>query len=387
MTAFPILLILVTVLACVTVLAIKVRDIRRDSDNGMHRASALFTAGILATMVLWLESDATDRYTGIPGFGILLSDVAAMLAVCASQIWFVYLTTRTELARRTSSLCYIGFVIAAVAVVTLFALFGAAYPNGGRYRYLYICYVGVSAVAAVVFGFRYAGLTAKPWLRIGFRFIAIGGLVVIARLGFLGYTLVEADLGYPPRPSHVLVDGILTVTGLLIVIAGLGLPSGGEAFESALHSYRCLRAERRLDPLSRHLTSAIGTAGAVPVPTGREWNPLRDAEFRLCRRVVDIRDAQLALRGYADPEVRRVATQRSELLALPEQERGPAIEAAVIAAAIRAKQAGESPRHNATMTLFAEYGGADTLLDEGEWLGRVGRALRSSAIVHTDAGS
>lgn len=56
------------------------------------------------------------------------------------------------------------------------------------------------------------------------------------------------------------------------------------------------------------------------------------------------------------------------------------IEAAVIAAAIQAKQAGDPPRHNTTMTLSAEHGGTDTLLDEAEWLEHVSRALRSFEI-------
>ncbi|MFI7667524.1 MAB_1171c family putative transporter [Nocardia sp. NPDC049526] len=385
MTSHPILLILLTALACVTVLAIKARDIMRDPDNGMHRASALFAGAILATMAVWLESDAIDYHTHVPEIGILLSDVTAMLAVCASQIWFVYLTTRTEIARRRSRLCYTGFVVVVAAVVSLFAISSSTSPNGTRYRYLFICYVGVSAVAAVVFGFRYAALTAKPWLRIGFRVIAIGGIVVLARLAFLAYTLVVADLGHPPQPMYAVVDGLLTVTGLLIVIAGMALPSGGEVFGSLLHAYRCHRTERQLSALSRHLASATGTASAVPFPVDREWNPLRDAEFRLCRRVIDIRDAQLALRGYADPQVRRLAAERSAALGLPDHERGPMIEAAVIAAAIQAKQAGIPARHNTTMTLSAENGGADTLLDEAEWLGRISRALRSSEIVRRNA--
>ncbi|MEU4341369.1 MAB_1171c family putative transporter [Nocardia sp. NPDC023852] len=384
MTPDPILLILLTAFACVTVLAIKARDIMRDPDNGMHRASALFTGAILATMMLWLESDAIDHHTHIPTIGVMLSDVTAMLAVCASQIWFVYLTTPTEIARRRSPLCCAGFVVVIAAVVSLFAAFPPASPNGARYRYLFICYVGVSAVAAVVFGFRYAVLTAKPWLRIGFRVIAIGGIAVIARLAFLGYVLVAADLGHTPQPLHATVDGLLTVTGLLIVIAGMALPSGGELLGSLLHAYRCHRAERQLIELSGHLTSATGTASAVPIPIGREWNPLRDAEFRLCRRVVDIRDAQLALRGHADPRARQLAAERSDALGLPDHERGPMIEAAVIAAAIRAKRAGIPPQHNMTMTLFAQHGGADTLLDEARWLGHVSRALRSFEIARPE---
>ncbi|WP_433203124.1 MAB_1171c family putative transporter [Nocardia sp. CA-107356] len=385
MTHEPILPILLTAFACVTVLAIKARDILQDPDNGMHRASALFAGAILATMAFWLESDAIDHHTHVPEIGILLSDVTAMLAVCASQMWFVYLTTPAEIARRRSRLCYAGFVVVVAAAVALFVMSPSTSPNGAQYRYLFICYGGVSAVAAVVFGFRYAVLTAKPWLRIGFRVIAIGGMVVMARLTFLGYTLVVVDLGHTPQPMYAAVDGVLTVTGLLIVIAGMALPSGGEALESLLHAYRCHRTERQLSGLSWHLTSATGTACAVPLPVGREWNPLRDAEFRLCRRVIDIRDAQLALRGYADPQVRRLAVERSDALGLPDHERGPVIEAAVIAAAIQAKQAGIPPRHNTTMTLSAEHSGADTLLDEARWLGRVSRALRSSEMAGVQA--
>lgn len=386
MTPDPILLIVLTAFACTAVLAIKARAIVRDSGNGMHRASALFAGAILATMMLWLESDAIDRYTDVPMIGILFCDITAMLAVCASQVWFVYLTTDTDIAHRRSPLCCAGFLLVVAAIVALFVTYPPASANNARYRYLFICYVGVSAVAAVVLGFRYATLTTKPWLRIGFRVIALGGIAVIARLTFLGYVLTAADLGHPPRPIHATVDGLLTVIGLLIVITGMVLPSSGESLSALLHAYRCHRAERRLRALSRHLTTATGTTNTVPLPVGREWNPLRDAEFRLCRRIVDIRDAQQALRGYADPQAQALATERSRTLGLPDHERGPIIEAAVIEAAIQARQAGHPPRHSTTMTLPTEYGITETLLDEATWLRHIGHALRSSEIVRRNIG-
>ncbi|GAB2691053.1 MAB_1171c family putative transporter [Kitasatospora kifunensis] len=101
---------------------------------------------------------------------------------------------------------------------------------------------------------------------------------------------------------------------------------------------RWLRARRRytaLEPLWSALHSAVpGIALGEGAGTGRR-PALRDAEFALYRRIIEIRDGQLALRPFVHPEVAGWVSQ-----AMGGQPHGALVEAATLAAALEAGRAG-----------------------------------------------
>src|SRR5439155_23768653 len=103
----------------------------------------------------------------------------------------------------------------------------------------------------------------------------------------------------------------------------------------------------------------------------------RDLDFRLYRRVIEIRDGRLALRGFLDERVAATADALGRRAGLSGDALAAATEAAVIAAALRAKAAGAPARPPAAEPVT---GGRD-LADEVAWLTQVARAFAGSPVV------
>ena len=124
------------------------------------------------------------------------------------------------------------------------------------------------------------------------------------------------------------------------------------------------RMLRQLAPLRAALVAAVPDAARVAVQTA--------PRPRLHQTVVEIRDAVLALRPYWDDQVVQRGRQEADAARLTGKARACSVEAAVLAAALRAKAAGvpasgASPAHG-----WQHMPGRD-LLSEAAWLVRVSR--------------
>ncbi len=129
------------------------------------------------------------------------------------------------------------------------------------------------------------------------------------------------------------------------------------------------RALRRLRPLHSALRAAVPEAVSVADPVGR-----RDASFRLYQQVIEVRDAALALRPYRDPEVARIAQRDGRASGLSGAELAAAVEAAVLASALRARSAGEPVPTPAGTTTWVPSAGA-CLRTEAACMAKVSRAF------------
>jgi hypothetical protein len=124
------------------------------------------------------------------------------------------------------------------------------------------------------------------------------------------------------------------------------------------------RMLRQLEPLRAALVAAVPDAARVTVQTA--------PRPRLHQTVVEIRDAVLALRPYWDDQVVQRARQEADAARLTGKARACSVEAAVLAAALRANAAGlpasgVKPAHG-----WQHKPGWD-LLSEATWLVRVSR--------------
>jgi hypothetical protein len=104
---------------------------------------------------------------------------------------------------------------------------------------------------------------------------------------------------------------------------------------------------------------------------------LRDLDFRLYRRVIEIRDGRLALRSYLDPQIDAAACKLGQEAGLGTEELPVVIEAASLAAALRAKTEGRPSPGRQT---FEAPGWAD-LDSEAAWLRKVTSAYVNSPVV------
>ena len=137
--------------------------------------------------------------------------------------------------------------------------------------------------------------------------------------------------------------------------------------------------------LARHLLREVGPLhsallGAVPeasagaacgcAVTGGAGD---DAGLRLYQRVIEIREAMLALRPWRDPDVATAASVAG-LAGLAGDELAAKVEAAVLAAAVRARNAGHPVRRPAGDGGCLWVAGPD-LRSEADWLVQVSRAF------------
>ena len=141
--------------------------------------------------------------------------------------------------------------------------------------------------------------------------------------------------------------------------------AGAAAYPPAL----AWRALRRLMPLRSALCDAVPEAASIVVPSGR-----RAARLRLYQRVIEIRDAALMLRPYRDPEVASAAALVARAAGITGDELAATVEAAVLAAAVRVRNAGRPALNSAGDTGVAPALGLG-LRSEADWLAAVSRAF------------
>jgi len=108
------------------------------------------------------------------------------------------------------------------------------------------------------------------------------------------------------------------------------------------------------------------------------------ARYRLHRRVVEIRDAQLALRPFQDSRAAADAAGAALVAGLPQDERDAVIEAVMIVSALGARRNGAASASSPDAGHGVPEPGND-LQSEAERLLRVSRAVRCSPIVRQAA--
>ncbi|WP_309111979.1 DUF6545 domain-containing protein [Saccharothrix sp.] len=133
-----------------------------------------------------------------------------------------------------------------------------------------------------------------------------------------------------------------------------------------------------LIPLWQHMTAAVphvqlddtDQACVTPTPTG---------EYRLYRRVIEIRDAQYTLRPHVPPEIRDWARATARERGLDPTAADILVEAAELGAALDAHRAGRRRHPEVLEALTPQHlSGPPNLIAEARWLTQIGTALRSN---------
>ena len=137
----------------------------------------------------------------------------------------------------------------------------------------------------------------------------------------------------------------------------------------------------RLRPLWAALRQVIPEV-TLPRPPGVRLN----IRYRVDRRVIEIRDAELALRAYSPPEVPGRAEAAARCAGLDADEAVAVAEAAVIATALAARRDGQPPRLDGTPGKVTSTLPGNDLRAEAARLILVSRAFRRSPIVARIAG-
>ena len=228
---------------------------------------------------------------------------------------------------------------------------------------------------------RYAHVSLHVSLRIGFRLVAVGGIL---GLGFVANEALRSGTTYlnvaDPLPaarlSQLLIAGFMAAGLTGTTMPAWGPHAGIPALVDWLHRYRSLR---RLYPLWLALYQASPQIALFPpVPFLADILAWRQLEFRLHRRVVEIRDGQLMLRPYRHPAAMEYARELCATAGLAEEEAAVVLEATDLAVALRMRAAGRVMGSLAPTPLAPA--GAN-LESEAAALERVARCYRRSPLV------
>jgi hypothetical protein len=245
-------------------------------------------------------------------------------------------------------------------------------PLVAIYGFLYVATLLVTLAEITRMCLRYSRVAGCRWLQRGLRTTAIGAVIYSVTVWSRGFSLVAVHLGLSPLEWELLTPAAVGI-GIPLVIAGLTMPCWGPHVSDLCLLWNNYRTYRRLYPLWRDLYQA--SPGIALHPPTRSMTHLN---YRLYRRVIEIRDGLLALRSYRDPEVRIHARRCGEAAGWSGDELRAAVAAAQLKAALKAKAQGvvvraDSRAGSDDRALFELRRGND-LTTEAEWLGQIARA-------------
>jgi hypothetical protein len=363
----------------------KLRDLRRDPRNPTLWAFwiSITLCAVIATLriapVYWRLENVT---------GFLLIWTGLILLGCVAIQTTVLLWTHPP--RQAWSKIRVRLLLFSLAAMVMVAIVlrapmdtaradlapfsranGLLYGHTPESAMIFLGVMGYTAVDMTWHFLRYARLVDRHWLRRGLRLMAVGGMLAIA------YNLVRLASVVALRLDLAVPDGAQPVAALFasstisVFIVGSTMPAWGPK----LHR---LRAYRQLRPLWLALSQAAPEVVLDP-PSSRylgRWR-IRDLDFRLYRRIIEIRDSRLALRPYLDQDVAATARRLGQEASLEGDALRATVEASVLAGAIRAKARGRPAKAHPRI----DTPGGDDLAGELAWLTDVAKAFASSPIV------
>jgi hypothetical protein len=307
------------------------------------------------------------RGSGIDHLARLIGHGGMLFAAWAAQEFLAHMNGLGRGAR-----WHVWWIAGSFAVMcVLFALvpsLDARQPGILEYCAVYLAGQAPAFGNVIRLGLRYARAADAPALRIGMRLVAAGTAIALL---YLVNKVVKAaatrfDFAYPLGDAFV-VGKSLPAAADVLVLVGATLP----AIAGWLHRYRHFQ---HLGPLWRALYRAE-PAIALDPPAGPDVLAVGGLRLRLYRRVIEIRDGLLALHPYREDDIAATAREHARRAGLTGQQLEAAVEAAVVAAALRSRASRDLPPDAATPATAPVSGGVD-LASDTVFLSRVARAYR-----------
>ncbi|WP_019872110.1 MAB_1171c family putative transporter [Salinispora oceanensis] len=374
--------------------------LRQDPENvalaGLAGYLACFVlAFTFATPVVYSKVGALTGMTNLATLVVYVAVIGTALAQTAVQAWWLYPRNRAVPAIRRR-LTY--FIATLVAMAVLFALapvddaehpvdFDAHYaatPLAAAFLLIYLAAFSAMQLDLAITSRRCArAVKDQTWLRRGLHTVAAGGLVSQGYAAIKAGTLIGLWAGPDETLARWNIQAAPIVASLaaLLITGGWIMPAWARQLDGLSAWLRLLRTYQRLYPLWVDLCRSTDNEYALDKPTSRlvdTARAARDVKMRTYRLIIEIRDAQLALRPYLDAAEVDRARRSGARAGLAGVELEAVVEAAALAASIAGKQGGHSTDEE-SMTGHTEVGG--DLASEVDWLTQVARAYRDSPIV------
>lgn len=232
--------------------------------------------------------------------------------------------------------------------------------------------LGRSAVLA----WRCARRIPVLYIDVGMRAVSVAAVAELAVTVARASEITAAMSGMPATGQET--AGVYAAQGiaLIVIIAGVTVTAWFPAVASGMFQARMWTEWWRLRPLWADLVRAFPDIRLPPQPGTR-----LNARYRLHRRVIEIRDAELALRPHLDEQIAGAAADAARSAGLPRERWGAVIEAAGIASALHARQEGTLSHPNGTASDPVTPTPRNDLDAEAVRLLLVSREIRHSPIV------
>lgn len=369
----------IAALSSYAALVYRLCQVRRSWRDSAYRTLVVTLLLQCLTFTMGAVAMSGDSFLGVGNLAILVMHVSAVAFCVAAEIILLRWAADPEEAVRKARYWLITGVALSVLLIALFFVAdGPGRPatdfNTGSGQPLVLVYLLVFIVSQAVpcvTIFRqcgpYARMTGKASLRQALRMLSVAAVILFLYCTCRTVNILTAAAGIDIGVWQ-LASNVFSAAGIVTLSLGLTFSSWEASAAKLLewaHSYRSYRA---LYPLWRDLYES--SPDIVLEPPGSA--SVSDLNYRLHRRVIEIRDGWRDLRPYID---RTAPAGGAADPAASEEYRQAHAEAAQIKQALHAKRAGTVPDLNKDAGDFDDRD-TDNFSAEVAWLTQVAAVYR-----------
>ncbi|MCX5583472.1 MAB_1171c family putative transporter [Streptomyces erythrochromogenes] len=383
MTAIRTLCFAIAALSSYAALFYRLSQARRNWRDGAYRALIATLLLQCLTFTMGAVAMGGGSFLGVGNLAILIMHLAAVAFCVAAQIILLRWAATDEAAARGTRYWLITGIVLDVLLTALFFLAdGPGRPASdfdGTSRPLLLTYLLVFIVSQAipcVTIYRqcgpYARMTDNASLRQALRMLSVAAVVLFLYCTARTVNILTAAAGVDIG-AWKLASNVFSASGIVILSLALINSLWGPPVSRVTEWSRSYRSYRALHPLWRDLYEASPDIALEP-----PGSSVSDLNYRLHRRVVEIRDGWRDLRPYIDRETKAAGVAGEQTAGgangkAGEELRQAFAEAAQIRQALQAKRTGIVPDHSKDAGDFDDRD-TDNFVAEVAWLTQVAAA-------------
>lgn len=368
----------IAALSSYAALVYRLCQVRRSWRDSAYRTLVITLLLQCLTFTMGAVAMGGRSFLGVGNLAILVMHLSAVAFCVSAQIILLRWATDDEDAvRRARYWLITGIVLDVLLTALFFVADGPGRPasdfdtgSGQPLVLTYLLLFIVSQAVPCVTIFRqcgpYARMTDKAALRQALHLLSVAAVILFLYCLARTVNILTAACGIDIGVWKVAAS-VFSALGIVVLSLGLTRPTWGSWIAKSLDWADSYRSYRVLYPLWRDLYES--SPDIVLEPPGAS---VSDLDYRLHRRVVEIRDGWRDLRPYID---RGAGGPGAAAPGASEESRQAFAEAARIRQALHAKRTGTVPEDNGEAGDFEDRD-TDNFTAEVAWLTKVASAYR-----------
>ncbi|GHJ32783.1 hypothetical protein TPA0910_72160 [Streptomyces hygroscopicus subsp. sporocinereus] len=370
----------IAALSSYAALVYRLFQIRRSRRETAYRTLVITLALQSLTFTMGAVAMGSDRFLGVGNLAILVMHLSAVAFCVSAQIILLRWATDAEEAGRKARYWLITGIGLTVLLTALFLVAdgpgrpasdfntGSGQPAVLTYLLVFMVSQAVPCVTILRQCGRYARMASKTSLRQALRLLSVAAVILFLYCAARVVNVLTAACGIDIG-AWTLAASVFSALGIVTLSLSLTISSWGASVTKLLEWTRGYRSYRALYPLWRDLYESSPDIVLEPPGAGAS---VSDLDYRLHRRVIEIRDGWRELRPYID---RTAGGGDGAGPGDSEETRQAFAEAAQIRQALHAKRTGTVPADNADTGDFEDRD-TGNFTAEVVWLTKVASAYR-----------